>query len=169
MATTKSLSLTDIFPTASYDSSADEFTIPLADLADAGLEESEVSGDDGRKIGFAFIRTIADGYVAVKAAFDAIDAAHAAWQGAKAYVTGDKVQVSGVYYTATADHTSHATTFGNDSASWSEETVQAPPDNFTATIRNASYSAGDFGTSTISQKHEFDAVYQGTTDLAAES
>lgn len=178
MATTKNITITDLFPSATVDSTggSESITIPLADLSAAstgGLSVAELTtansnNGDGRKVGFALIRTMGKALSDIKSSFDAIDNAVKAWATGTDFLVNDYVKDSNKIYKCTNAHTA-GNTFAGDAANWQEQTLTQDPDNFTITENAARYASGSFGTSTISQIFSVGVTYEGTNDIKNES
>lgn len=168
MATSRDINIADLLVGATIDTGNNEITIPLTALSSVGgLDSNELAADDGRKIIFSIIRTSAKALEDITDTYNARVNAFKTWTSGASFSTGDEVQQSGVIYQATSDHTA-GSTFAGDAANWNEQSVQAPPNNFTSVINPAQYGAGDFGTATVTQSMQFTATYSGTTDLKDE-
>tara|TARA_Y100000310_G_scaffold157597_1_gene157011 strand:- start:2183 stop:2749 length:567 start_codon:yes stop_codon:yes gene_type:complete len=188
MATTKYLTITDLFANATTDttSGSESVTIPISDITGFSAAElvADVAGDsgndgDGRKLAFGLVDAIANGqtgedngFFGVQAAYDAIVSAAAAWATATSYTTGDYITDDSVIYQALQTHTSSGTDFNSASTQggnpiWEEATLQQEPVGIVPKVYSASMS-GAAGTATGSQKYQFTFQYSGTTDIADE-
>ncbi len=178
MATTKNITITDLFPSATVDatSGSESITIPLADLSSAttgGLSAAELTtansnNGDGRKVGFALIRTMGKALADIKSTFDAIDNAVKAWATGTDFLVNDYVKDSNKIFKCITNHTA-GSTFALDAAYWQEQNLTQEPDNFTITENAARYASGSFGTSTITQIFSVGVTYEGTNDIKNES
>ena len=174
MATSREIELLDLFPTASVSTTlnSESITIPLADLTtEGGLDANELASDDARKIFFAILRTGAKKLEDISETYNTRVNNLQTWAAGTDFQAGDEVEQSGIIYQATVDHTA-GNTFNADlthsTPKWAEQSVQAPPLNFTSSIGTAVYGSGDFGAAEVSQTMTFSATYQGTTDLKPE-
>jgi hypothetical protein len=170
MATTKDIGLDDIFTGATANGSGD-ITVPLTALSgDGGLTAAEVTADDGRKIGFALIQTMAKNLLDIAATFDAINSSATDWVSGIEVSQNDYVKHLGIIYKKTSSGTLTSTTAPASATSdFTEQNLTQEPDNFKIAINNARYAAGSFGSAEITQTFTVSAVYQGTTDLKDES
>jgi len=169
MATSRTPGLTDIFPNATTDltSGSETLTIPLADLASGGLDASELTADDSRKILFSIIRSASLKLEELEESYQTIAAVAPLWTNGASYEVDNYITQGGVIYKANTAHTS-SSTFAADSASWDEQNLTRKPANFVMDIAPQRYASGTFGTATVSQVYSQTMTFEGATDLKSE-
>ena len=182
MATTKNITIVDLFPGATVETQTGQeaLTIPLTDLTASGtgglsvaeLTTDNNNGGDGRKVGFALIRTMGKALADIADVFDAVDNQVVPWATGTDFALNAYVKVSGVIYKCIVAHTAGAN-FNDDlthsTPKWQEQTLVQEPDNFTIAENSARYASGSFGTSTITQTFTVGVTYEGTNDIKSES
>jgi hypothetical protein len=168
MAYDKSLKVTEIFPTAEFDTTAtgsEFYKIPLADLAGGGLELGEANADDGRKFALAVLRAVAQKQIEYANDYSQSQANPAYTEGAN-YSIGDKVIYNQAEFEATSAVTNAPAVLVT--GDWQENTVKQPVDNFTITQSNPSLVSGTNGQE-LNQNITTSIRYTNTFDIKNES
>ena len=184
MATTKYLTIDDVLPGATFDSSGGgSIVVPLTAINGFTAAEAiaDVDGNpggevgDGRKLAYGLLDAIATNYNVVKDAYAAILSSASAWANSTDYTSGDYITSGSVLYKALQTHTSNTSGAFNAAATqggnliWETPDEQQEPSNIVPSIGNASMKTSGGFTTTIEQKYTYNFKYSGTTDLADES
>ena len=162
MAYNKRLNLTDIFPNADYNTTTSTFEIPLTDLTSGGLDSTEATAEDARKLIMAILKVATDTQATILADYTASQAL-AEYTEAVTYAQGDKVLYNGVEYEALNAIASAPATF--NSSDWQENDLLQPCDNFGTVAGNVFFTAdGTSGT----QRFSIDVTYSSEFDIKDE-
>jgi hypothetical protein len=168
MAYDKTLKVTEIFPTASFDNSsagAEFYKIPLTDLAGGGLELAEANADDGRKFSLAVLKAVSLKQTEILNDYSASQANSNYAEGAS-YEIGDKVIFNNIEFEAISAVTNAPAVL--TPADWQENNVKQPVDNFTVSQGNPSIVSNTNGAE-LNQSFTTSIRYTNTFDIKNES